>query len=278
MIEHVPVELPYLVKIKDHEIQFELLIKLIRDVGAEILKIYNSDDFGVQTKEDKSPVTKADVLAHKMIHHELKQLYPNIPMLSEEGSAVHYTVRGIWPMYWCVDPIDGTKEFIDKSGEFTINIALIVENQPVLGLIYAPVIDELYYSDGTSSFAEFENAGQRFTLPFVKSYESQEKIVAVMSKSFRSPKTQELSESLGASEFISKGSSLKFCLVAGNIAKFYIRDHPTYEWDTAAADAILRTCGKAIYELDTFDETDLTKCKRIEYNKPKLLNPSFIAI
>ena len=229
-----------------------------------VMNIYEKD-FSVEYKDDKSPLTEADLKANEIICSSLEKLYPNIPIMSEENKQTDYTTRKNWEYYWCIDPIDGTKEFVKKNGEFTINIALIYKNEPVLGIVYAPVLDDMYVAK--KGEGAFKN-GQK--LPLKLNNNKKEKMFVVASKSHLSKETQEFIDSLETKEIeqISKGSSLKLCMVAEGIADIYPRLAPTMEWDTAAADAIVREAGKMTYQFES-DEP-------IVYNKEELLNPWFV--
>eukprot|EP01022_Parablepharisma_sp_SALTPOND_P004804 TRINITY_DN12100_c0_g4_i1.p2 TRINITY_DN12100_c0_g4~~TRINITY_DN12100_c0_g4_i1.p2 ORF type:complete len:248 (-),score=27.22 TRINITY_DN12100_c0_g4_i1:329-1072(-) len=238
------------------------VVDIARLAGEAILNIYQ-EDFDVEYKDDKSPLTKADKEANRIITEELKKLYPDIPILSEEGKEVAYQTRKDWDLFWLIDPLDGTKEFIKKNGEFTVNIALIKDQTPVVGVVYAPVLQECYYAkSGEGAYKDGEK------LPFAKN--STYKVVA--SKSHRTPETDEFIESLKQThenlELVSKGSSLKLCLVASGEADIYPRLAPTMEWDTAAAHAVVNESGKKVYEF--------TSKKELVYNKENLLNPWFV--
>ncbi|NCO02144.1 MAG: 3'(2'),5'-bisphosphate nucleotidase CysQ [Epsilonproteobacteria bacterium] len=243
-------------------------IKEIEAIAIEasdaIMKIYVKD-FSVEYKDDKSPLTEADTKANEIICKRLEELYPTIPMMSEENKEVPFEVRKNWEYYWCIDPIDGTKEFIKKNDEFTINIALIHKETPVLGVVYAPAINEMY--SAKKGYGAFKN-GQK--LPLVINSKPEEKLFVVASKSHLSEETQQFINALNSKEIeqISKGSSLKLCMVAEGIADIYPRLAPTMEWDTAAADAVVRESGNMTYQY----END----KPMIYNKENLLNPWFI--
>jgi len=231
--------------------------------GEEVIKIYNKD-FEIEYKDDKSPLTIADLKANEIICQSLTSLYPNIPILSEENKKIEYKDRKDWEYYWCIDPIDGTKEFIKKNGEFTINIALIYKNSPILGVVYAPILEDMY--SAKKGNGAFKNG---IKLPIKR---DDNKLVVVASKSHLSPETEEYINSLelNGRELIkiSKGSSLKLCMVAEGVADIYPRLAPTMEWDTTAADAIVREAGKMCYDFEL--NTPMV------YNKENLLNPWFV--
>ncbi len=243
-------------------VDIEKIKNIALEASVVIMEIYNKD-FSVEYKDDKSPLTEADLKSNEIICNSLKELYPNIPIMSEENKQTPYKQRKDWEYYFCVDPIDGTKEFVKKNGEFTINIALMENNIPVLGVVYAPAINTMY--SAKKGEGAFKNSTK---LPIKR---DDEKYIIVASKSHMSEKTQEYIDSINTSkdkELISMGSSLKLCLVAEGSADCYPRIAPTMEWDTAAADAIVRESGKMTYQF----ETSLP----IVYNKMDLLNPNFL--
>jgi len=256
-----------------------LAIKAAIFAGKEILEIYKSEDFEIKLKSDDSPLTLADQKAHNVIVDILSET--NIPILSEEGKDISYDERQKWDCYWLVDPLDGTKEFIKRNGEFTVNIALIKENTPVLGVIYVPVTKDLYFSDegigalkaiNVDSETDLNNLIQfSFKLPF---FTETEKFTVVGSRSHMNKETEEFIDDLknqhGELEFISKGSSLKICMVAEGIANIYPRFAPTMEWDTAAGHAIATGAGCSVTQID--------KKTPVVYNKENLLNPWFIIV
>ena len=246
-----------LINIKDIE-------KIALKAGQNIMKIYNQD-FNVKFKDDKSPLTEADLKANEIICNSLLKLYSNIPIMSEENKQIDFDIRKDWEYYWCIDPIDGTKEFIKKNGEFTVNIALIHKDKPVLGVVYAPVLDDIY--SAKQNEGAFKN-GQK--LPLKVNNNQKDKISVVASKSHLSKETQEFIDNLETKEIVqvSKGSSLKLCMVAEGVADIYPRLAPTMEWDTAAADAIVREAGKMTYQFNSKTP--------IVYNKENLLNPWFV--
>lgn len=257
------------------------LNKIISDVsdialkaGDIIHKIYDNNNYNVQSKSDKSPLTDADMASHDFIVQNLQKIDPNIPILSEEGKSIPFTTRSQWRKLWIVDPLDGTKEFIKRNGEFTVNIALVEAGVPQLGVIYAPVLDLLYGGIHTSeeSFA-WKKAGRNATERTIKTNkEKREKLNVVASRSHLNDETKNFIENLRKDHHVktvSKGSSLKLCLVAEGTADVYPRFAPTMEWDTAAGDAILRAAGGITHQHEK--ETPLY------YNKENLLNPWFIA-
>lgn len=245
-------------------VDIQVIKNIAQEAGDAIMEIYTKD-FHIEFKDDASPLTEADIKANEIICNSLLELYPNIPILSEESKITEYEVRKSWEYYWCIDPIDGTKEFIKKNGEFTVNIALIYKGIPVLGVVYAPVLKSMYWAiQGEGAFLN----GQK--LPIHINKNKKKKLFVVASKSHLSPETQTFIEALDTKdiELLSIGSSLKLCMVADGSADIYPRLAPTMEWDTAAADAIVRESGRMSYVFDT--DTPLL------YNKKNLLNPWFV--
>jgi 3'(2'), 5'-bisphosphate nucleotidase len=245
-------------------IDVEEIKKIALKAGEAVMQIYRKD-FSVDYKDDKSPLTEADLKSNEIICSSLQQLYPNIPIISEENKQTEYEIRKEWEYYWCIDPIDGTKEFIKKNDEFTVNIALVHKNAPVLGVVYAPALDEMYSAkQGEGAFLNNQK------LPLSINEKKQECMKVVASKSHLSQETQEFIDALDTKhvEQVSKGSSLKLCMVASGEADIYPRLGPTMEWDTAAADAVVREAGKITYQFE--------KNEPMVYNKEDLLNPWFI--
>jgi len=246
------------------KIDLEDIVLIAKEAGEAIMKIYEKD-FSIEYKDDNSPLTEADLKANEIICKQLEKLYPSIPIMSEENKKVEYGIRKNWDYYWCIDPIDGTKEFIKKNGEFTVNIALIYKNTPVLGVVYAPAIDELYKAKkGKGAYKNNQK------LPLFFNNKPKEKLLVVASKSHLSKETQAFIDNFDSKEIeqVSKGSSLKLCMVADGTADIYPRLAPTMEWDTASAHAIVLESGKKVVQFEN-DEA-------LVYNKPNLLNPWFI--
>lgn len=235
--------------------------------SKEILEVYNSNNFQTETKGDNSPLTLADKKAHHAIHAILQS--SNLPILSEEGKNVSYDERKNWKYFWMVDPLDGTKEFIKRNGEFTVNIALIENQIPILGVVVVPVTGETYLGAkglGASLKVKEEIIG----LPRRSSVDLKKNgIRVVASRSHMTDETQTFISALVNPELVSSGSSLKFMLLASGKADVYPRFAPTMEWDTAAAHAIINEVGLRVLQSST--GLDLL------YNKPDLLNPNFIA-
>ncbi len=249
----------------DRERDILAVADIARKAGKAILDIYHtdSDQWGIQQKSDDSPLTLADTASHRIISDGLENIFPEIPILSEEGKDIPYEERKHTHRYWCVDPLDGTKEFISRNGEFTVNIALIVGNEPVFGVIYVPVTDVLYYGvKGQGSFkAAAGGKAQR-----IQAAESG-LAIAVGRKSHKTVEEEAFLSSLNIRQVVSIGSSLKFCLIAEGKAQVYYRHGPTMEWDTAAGHAIAVASGARMTQADG---------GAFQYNKPSLVNGSFI--
>lgn len=246
------------------QIDLNLLNEVAVEAGKAILEIYDTGDFGVEMKLDNSPLTKADKAAHNVIVEYLDKYFGDIPILSEEGKNIPYEERKNWDKFWCVDPLDGTKEFIKRNGEFTVNIALIENNYPVLGVIHIPVRGISYLGD--EDRGAFIISKERELKAIMTSTKYDEGIVAVKSRSHASDDDEEFFSRFNIADSISIGSSLKFCLVAEGSAHIYKRSGPTMEWDTAAGQAIVEAAGGVV----------LRDGKRFWYNKEELLNPGFI--
>ncbi|NBK99560.1 MAG: 3'(2'),5'-bisphosphate nucleotidase [Erysipelotrichia bacterium] len=245
-------------------IDIELIKSIALEAGDAIMRIY-AKEFSVEYKDDESPLTEADKVSNAIICKALEDHFPTLPLLSEENEAIAYEIRKDWEYYWCIDPIDGTKEFIKKNGEFTVNIALIHKDTPVLGVVYAPALGEMYWAK--KGEGAYKNGAK---LPLHVNTSPSEKLFVVASKSHLSSETQAFIDDLSTKciEQVSKGSSLKLCMVAEGIADIYPRLAPTMEWDTAAADAIVRESGKMTYQFESE--------KVLQYNKKELLNSWFI--
>jgi 3'(2'), 5'-bisphosphate nucleotidase len=225
----------------------EPMVELAITAGEAILKVY-ATDFGIQEKNDGSPLTQADMASHHRIYQGLKALTPDIPILSEESELPTFAERSQWERYWLVDPLDGTREFVNRNGEFTINIALIEASRPIFGVVYVPVINKIYF--GCANYgAECRSDGADWEKISV-SKKSAEPVRIVGSRSHRGSSLDEFLEKLGAYEMCPMGSSLKFCLIAEGAADIYPRFGPTSEWDTAAAQAVVEQAGGSVVTLD----------------------------
>lgn len=254
----------------------KIAIEAALEAGKVIMEIYETDDFGIDMKSDNSPLTKADIASHNVILSYLEKT--GIPVLSEEGKNIPYEERKDWMKLWIVDPIDGTKEFIKRNGEFTVNIALIENNIPVLGVVLTPALNELYFASkeigsfkvntlGIDDLSQLKVKAEKLPL---KSDRLTYTVVA--SRSHMSPETEEfiteLEKEHGAINTITKGSSLKLCMVAEGQADCYPRFAPTMEWDTAAGQTICMYAG--------FSVIDWSTKKEMIYNRENLLNNWFL--
>ena len=240
------------------------LIEIAQNAGYEIMKIYNSD-FEYNTKKDGSPLTSADLAAHNCIYGGLSALDSKIPILSEESKLVKFAERSKWEKYWLIDPLDGTKEFIKRNGEFTVNISLILNKKPVLGIIFAPDLDSMFFAIKNNGCFELDNNNRKQ----LKVMSSDKKIKVIGSRSHQNEKLDSLLGHIGEYEYVGSGSSLKFCMIANNTAHIYPRFSPTSEWDTAAGQAIVEESGGKV--LNDIGET-------LSYNsKESLRNPNFVA-
>jgi 3'(2'), 5'-bisphosphate nucleotidase len=250
------------------DISINHLFSQVNDIaiaaGKEILAIYQRD-FTISVKEDNSPVTEADLAAHEIIVACLGTLTPDIPILSEEDANISWDERKHWQTFWLVDPLDGTKEFIKRNGEFTVNIALIHENMPVFGVVYAPVLDKLYFTNADGAF--LQHAGTTIKLNALQ-IPGSEPVKVVGSRSHASPEMDLYLKRFSSTEIIPVGSSLKFCLIAEGSAHCYPRLGPTCWWDTAAGHAVAIAAGANVTQLDG---------SPLRYNhQESVLNPFFI--
>ena len=243
----------------------ENIEQLAVEAGLATLEVYQSDDFDVQHKGDDSPLTRADLASHRIIMAGLQKLTPDIPILSEESADIDFSVRSQWTKYWLVDPLDGTKEFIKRNGEFTINIALIEDGVAILSAVYVPVT-AVGYSAAQGLGAFKSDGGVKKTIQVKKPASATP--VVVGSRSHLSPDVQAYLDKLGQHDMVSMGSSLKFCLVAEGAADLYPRLGATSEWDTAAAQCVVEQAGGAVVDMQG---------QPLAYNtKESLLNPYFM--
>ena len=242
------------------------------EAGRVILDFYNKN-LNITFKADESPLTQADLASHKLITDSIKKITPNIPILSEE-EFIEWDLRKKWKKYWLIDPLDGTKEFIKKNGEFTVNIALIEYNRPILGVIYAPASNELYFAKKNFGSYKILTSKQLNTLDNAKKISIKinktNKVKIIGSRSHSNPILQKwVSKNFNDFQILQKGSSLKFCLIAEGFADIYPRFGPTSEWDIAAGHIILEEAGGKLKSIDN---------KEILYNeKEDILNPNFFA-
>lgn len=241
------------------------LVALARQAGDAILEVY-ATDFDVQAKDDDSPLTQADMASHRVIDAGLRALTPDIPVISEESGLPDFAERSQWSRYWLIDPLDGTKEFVKRNGEFTVNIALIENHRPVLGIVHVPVQNKTYTGcEGAGSTVSVADGDPQ---PIQVAPASGRPVRVVGSRSHRGASLDAYLEALGEFEMLPMGSSLKFCVVAEGEADIYPRLGPTSEWDTAAAQAVVEQAGGAVVELDGTP---------LAYNaKADILNPFFL--
>jgi 3'(2'), 5'-bisphosphate nucleotidase len=242
------------------------VLALVEEAGAAIMAVY-ATAHDVQYKADDSPITRADRAAHDILSQGLERLTPAIPVLSEESEASHaHAVRSQWRRLWLVDPLDGTREFIGRNGEFTVNVALIVDHRPVLGVVGAPALGVTYYA--AAGHGAFRRRGAGPAEP-IAVRPAASPLVIVGSRSHRGDSLDAILSRIGPHELRPMGSALKFCLVAEGSADFYPRLGPTSEWDTAAAQAVLEIAGGAVTRLDG---------TTLDYNaRDTILNPEFLA-
>lgn len=253
--------------IDDIKIKLDNIVDIAQEAGEVILKIYNQDTFLQQVKSDNSPLTEADIASHQLIEKKLKKLTPTIPILSEESCNIPYDKRKKWQCYWLIDPLDGTKEFIKRNGEFTVNIALINNHNPVLGVVHAPALEQTWFAESSKPANKITNGIK--TVVKVKKPCDGGTVKIVGSRSHAGDSLNNFLKGFKNYELLSIGSSIKLCLVADGAAHLYPRFGLTSEWDTAAAHAIVNSAGGEVINANTKLE--------IEYNtKDSLLNPHFI--
>ncbi len=245
------------------------IINIAKEAGRKILQFYHASNIAVEKKIDQTPLTEADRQSHNIIYNCLKKRFP-FPVLSEEGSDIKYSERKEWEYFWLVDPLDGTKEFINKNGEFTVNISLIHKDRPIVGVIYVPAADILYYAaEGIGSYKIEGDKRNRLPLKIQK-----ECLTVIGSRSHNTKENEEylqmLKEKHGDFILTSAGSSLKFCLIAEGRADIYPRAGHTMEWDTAAGQIIVEECGGSVLEIQSAEP--------LRYNKPNLRNAYFVAL
>lgn len=243
----------------------EKIVDIVSEADKEVLRIYKSLDFGLEYKKDNTPLTLADKASHNTIIKGLTESYPDIPVISEEAERTPFRERNIWEYFWLVDPLDGTKEFVKRNGEFTVNVALIYKGKPVLGILSAPVLGVIYYADVDKGAFKKDKDGS--IKPIRVNMNQDERLTVVKSRSHSSRLDKEILEGLGRVKEITVGSSLKFCYVAEGKADIYLRGGRTMEWDTAAGHCIAESAGA---KLRKFDGT------KLNYNKQSLLNEKFI--
>lgn len=277
--------------------------ELAKLAGDKIMEIYNAPDFEAKMnavdKADGSPLTEADLAANKIIVEGLKKLYPTIPIITEEDKAAPYADRKDWEYFWCVDPLDGTKEFKKRNGQFTVNIGLVEKDTPIAGVVYCPALDPPVMYKGNKFNADGSSGGppvkeecdavggaagyDSFKAIFPKTFcEDDEKLVLVASASHNSPETDAFCAKYKNHTRVSKGSSLKLLMVAEGSAHIYPRLAPTMEWDTCAAQAIVECAGGKVVQaagnakLESESPGSCTPGQPLKYNKENLLNPYFV--
>jgi len=247
------------------QIDLEKIVAIAESAGQAILEIYNRD-FDIQQKDDKSPLTEADLAAHRLIVDALEGLEPRLPVLSEESAGVPYAERSSWSRYWLVDPLDGTKEFIKRNGEFTVNIALIDAGRAACGVVHVPVSGVSYF--GCVGEGAHKRHADGRTEAISVTAQRQDPLRIAGSRSHAGDSLQRFLDKVGPHEIVSMGSSLKLCLVAEGLADIYPRLGPTSEWDTGAAQAVVEAAGGEVTGLDM---------QPLRYNtKDSLLNPHFL--
>jgi 3'(2'), 5'-bisphosphate nucleotidase len=245
----------------------EAVIDIAHRAGAAIMQVY-ANGFDIEHKADDSPVTSADLAAHRLIVQGLSELTPDIPVLSEESAQLPWETRRQWQRYWLVDPLDGTREFIKRNGEFSVNIALIEEGLPVFGVVQAPVTGVVWH--GTRGDKAYRRVGEQQSLIATQVPPASPLRVAA-SRSHRSARTEELLARMGEIELVAQGSSLKFCRIAEGTLDVYPRLGPTSEWDTAAGQCVLEAAGGVLLAADSGEP--------FRYNqRPRLLNGDFVAL
>ncbi len=249
----------------DLQALIEPVVALARKAGDAILEVY-ATDFDVQAKDDESPLTQADMAAHNIIEQGLNELTPTVPIISEESGLPGFEVRSQWMRYWLVDPLDGTKEFVNRNDEFTVNIALIDNNRPTLGVVHIPVMNKTYtgFEGGGATVRSGDDAPKTIAVATA----SATPVRVVGSRSHRGASLDAFLERLGNYDMHPMGSSLKFCVIAEGGADIYPRLGLTSEWDTAAAQAVVEQAGGAVLQLDG---------RPLDYNaKADILNPHFL--
>jgi len=236
------------------------LISIAIEAGEKVLNVY-SRDFASRSKDDGSPITEADIISNSIIISKLNSFYPHYPIISEELEIPTYQVRKTWKQYFLIDPLDGTKDFINKNGQFTINISLIVNSRPYIGVVYVPALDVIYYAEkGKGAFKNgekiFNNSGAR-------------ELVGTQSIFHSTASSEEFLHSLNVKKVVKYGASLKLCKLSEGEVDIYPRFNGSSEWDTAAGHAILNEAGCKMIDIETGEE--------IIYNKESLRNPYFVA-
>lgn len=254
------------------------IAECLEEASTAILSVYHSETFKVIRKSDFSPLTEADQKANEIICTFLSRHFPDIPILSEENKQQSYEERKLWEYFWLLDPLDGTKEFVSKNGEFTINLALCRYNRPVTGYIFIPVSNSLYFNPDEHTAIRITKEGESNISS--RSFTAvQHGLSIISSRSHMNEATRIFCNQFTLPDFVQRGSALKFMQLAEGRADIYPRFAPTMEWDTAAGDAILAAAGGKIFQVAHQKVEDLKDLKQfMEYNKPDLTNPAFIAM
>jgi 3'(2'), 5'-bisphosphate nucleotidase len=250
----------------DLESLLPLVVALVEKAGAAVMEVYASGEFETVFKnQGDSPLTRADLASNRLLTEGLRAMTPTWPVLSEESKEVPYTERQSWERYWLIDPLDGTKEFINRRDEFTVNVAMIERGEPAMGVVLAPAMEELYYA--ARGVGAYKRKGDEPPERIVVGDYRVSGVTLVVSRSHPDARVEELVRKIGPTESLEIGSSLKLCLVAEGRAHLYPRFGPTMEWDIAAAQCVVEEAGGKV--------TDLSG-RRLRYNKPSLENPPFI--
>ncbi|KDD76927.1 inositol monophosphatase [Helicosporidium sp. ATCC 50920] len=268
----------------EQQIRCKDIIDIAIRAGEAILEVYHSDDFGIERKADNSPVTKADQAANALICRELARVAPHIPIVSEENKQVSYDIRKGYKYSWCVDPLDGTKEFLKRNGQFTVNIALLEDDTPIMGVVQIPVENKVYWAcRGQGAFIHENGTDRRIRAASFKLSDPGLRLVG--SSSHNSPATQEFISRFQDPSFLQLGSSIKLLKVADGSADLYPRMAPTCEWDTAAAHAVVAEAGGKVIAAGKCDgkgnsledwKAAVAANKPVVYNKENNLNPFFV--
>ena len=249
----------------------DIMLSILKEASEAILEIYADEErFEKELKSDHSPLTAADKKSNQIITGQLSESYPDIPVISEESKQESFDTRSHYDRYFLVDPLDGTKEFISRNGEFTINIAYMEGSYPIGGFVFVPSTGFAYIAEKGSGAFRINDANEKTELRSLPFYLMDEGLKVVASRSHRDPRTDKIISMLHHPDIVSIGSSLKFLLIAEGKAHFYPRFAPTMEWDTAAAQCILEEAGGSVIHAETLNP--------LEYNKPDLTNPYFMAM
>ncbi len=242
------------------------VVEIAREAGKAVMRVYAEVNPAVEYKRDNSPLTQADLASHRIIDAGLTRIAPQWPVLSEESKEIPFEQRSAWQRFWLVDPLDGTKEFLKRNGEFTVNIALMEEGRPILGVVYAPAIDKMYYAARGAGAWKAEG-GHAAAIRIGRAEHGRTRVVTSRSHASMEDNLDAFTGGDRDCEFVTMGSSLKFCLVAEGAADVYPRTGPTMEWDTAAAQCVVEQAGGTVTDIEG---------NPMLYNKPVLLNPGFV--